>query len=207
MLNTVTINKVNEEHIFKDTVQEQKKMLSCLSRNWSNNKIANQTLRLSLLWAEGCCWSNAHGNNRSCNLANLFDRFMLSDKPSFRSSGINGASTKPHAHTSVTQSAKHKHLSNFTTLNSFINYLKWYSCFSTAHDYDQVRKTELHTDHATSVTIGHIILIINEGALQRIGNHEKTARFTIISCKIALLCRFLLYTVFTRPCVMVSVAR
>ena len=167
LLNTVTINKVNEEHIFKDTMQEQKKMLSCLSRNWSNNKIANQTLRLSLLWAEGCCWSNAHGNNRSCNLANLFDRFMLSDKPSFRSSGINGASTKPHAHTSVTQSAKHKHLSNFTTLNSFINYLKWYSCFSTAHDYDQVRKTELHTDHATSVTIGHIILIINKGALHR----------------------------------------
>jgi len=31
---------------------------------------------------------------------------------------------------------------------------------------------------------------------QRIGNHEKTAKLTTIWCKIALLCHFLLYTVF-----------
>jgi len=36
---------------------------------------------------------------------------------------------------------------------------------------------------------------------QRIGNHEKSARLTTILCKIALLCRFLLYTIFTKPCV------
>ena len=42
---------------------------------------------------------------------------------------------------------------------------------------------------------------------QGIGNHEKTARLRTILCKIALLCHFLLYTVFTKPCVTVSVAR
>ena len=35
---------------------------------------------------------------------------------------------------------------------------------------------------------------------QRIGNHEKTAKLTTIWCKIALLCHFLLYTVFFCNC-------
>jgi len=82
----------------------------------NQKKYSNQTL-LCLLCADGCFWSSAQGNRRSCNSVNLFDRSMLSNKLSCRSAAISGASINPWFHTSVTQSVRNsqktQHILNY----------------------------------------------------------------------------------------------